>query len=403
MERTTRWVVLALIGGGCLLSASARGAGEEGKPWTLSGTLSALYNDNRDGTQDNKESNLDVKLAPRFDYRYNPEQSLFDFFVAPSIVWHSNPRDASTGAPQHDTEPFISGGLDIVHNFNERAWVKVGDQADYTDDPSIGLGGAAVRTSTDLFSNHAYGDVGGKVLPEMDADLAAKYDIKRYTDQAVANTEDEDVLDTSATARYLMGAGYRVGGQIGYSMFRNASDVRDRGSTIFSAAGVADKTFSPDFKADVLAGYQHASYNDSDNSAENMFHGEAHATFGNAPLRVQFGAMYGVYPPYVQPYSLQKLTSVSAGVEYDVLPSRLTVGLQGQYGHSEYPSEPFPVAAALPGGTENMEQVMLKATYKLNRTFSFEAQYIYENWDSDPVLRESFDENTLYFGVTAQM
>jgi hypothetical protein len=101
----------------------------------------------------------------------------------------------------------------------------------------------------------------------------------------------------------------------------------------------------------------------------------------------------------VQPYSVQKIASVSGGVDYDVLPQRLTAGTWVQYSYSWYDAEAAPVN--LPSGTEDLTEVGVKGSYKLNRHFSVDAQCMFQNWDSD--VREKFWHYVLYFGVTAQL
>jgi hypothetical protein len=91
------------------------------------------------------------------------------------------------------------------------------------------------------------------------------------------------------------------------------------------------------------------------------------------------------------------LTAVSGSIDHDVLAERLTVTLRGQYSEGDYDSE----GTDLPSGKDKLTSVGFGAKYWLNRNWSINAGYTYENWDSD--LRESFDRNLVDVGVTAQL
>ena len=118
---------------------------------------------------------------------------------------------------------------------------------------------------------------------------------------------------------------------------------------------------------------------------------------GASATRFRVGASYGLYAPYVRPYSIQTLTAFNAAVDHDVLDNRLTVTLAGQYGRGHYKSE----GATLPGGNDDMVMGTLGATYKVNRTWSVNAGVSVENWDSD--VRESFTRNSVNAGVRAEL
>ncbi len=393
MNRSMKWVV------GCvLLVASWAMAQDLAKPWAVSVKTGVAYSDNRDGTDQNKESNFDFYIEPRGDLIWRDgERSTLDFFLSPLAKWHSNSRDVEDGDPQNDTELFGTVGIDLMHQVTPRVKLDLGEALAYNDDPAIDQGGVNVRQSSSHILNTAHGELGLELSERVGAEVTGRSIIKRYKEDVVAQDEDEDIWDVGTSLGYLLGSGYKVFGMAGFSDFSNKSTVRERGSQVISAGMGVEKIFNPDVHGKVMGGYQSASYADdtledidtANASAEMIFRAES-------PTRFRVGALYGFFAPYVRPYSLQTLTSVQAAIDHDVLPERLTVSLKGQYSNGEYDDE----GADLPGGSDKLALAALSANYRIDRTWSLGLGYTYENWDSD--VRESFDRNYVDANIKAQ-
>ena len=399
--RTGTKAVGLLLGVGLAALQLAATALANPKPWMLSFNGAAVFTDNRDGTRNEKEKNLDLVATPRFDFKFDNQRTSLGFYLYPQVKWHSNPRKESEGDPQHDAEVFGAAGVDFAHRVSERFWLKAGDAFDYTDDPSISLGGAGERGSASYVGNSAYANMGAGFTRKLWMELAGRYSLKRYTDSAVANDENEDVGEEEANLAYKMGSGFSVFGLFRASEFRNASTERDRGSTILTGGAGVEKQFAPDVKGRVEVGGETAGYDQSGLDRKSTFYGQLGTVLGLAPLRLHADLLYGYYAPYVRPYSLQRLASAALTLEYDILPERLTGSLKGQYGMSQYFNETGTGSIDLPGGWDKLADVGLGITYKISRNFSCNAGYDFQNWDSD--VRESFSQNTLSVAFTAQM
>lgn len=391
-------VLKGMIVAGVLMSASWAMAQDLAKPWSVSVNAGAQYTDNRDGTKNNKQDNTDFFIEPRADvFLRDGERSRVDLFISPVAKWHSNPREASEGDPQNDTDLFGAIGVDLMHQVTPRLGLKAGDTLVYTDDPAIDAGGVNVRQSASHILNSLYGDVTTEITPQIGAEVMARSTIKRYTEQAVADNEDEDIFDTEADLAYILGSGYKVFGLAGYSSFDNASTERNRGSTVYSAGVGVEKIFNPDVHGRIQGGYQRAVYADDSFSDLDTANGRAEMVFrAQSATRFRVGAQYGFFAPYVRPYSVQTLSSVQGAIEHDLLPERLTLSLHGQYSDGKYEDE----GEKLPGGHDKLGTVGLSATYRIDRNWSVGAGYTYENWDSD--VRESFDRNYVDANVKAQ-
>ncbi len=365
-------------------------------PWAVSAGATAQFTDNRDGVDQNKESNLDLTGEVRGDLRWRDgERTRLDLFLAPSVKWHSNPRSVSEGNPQNDEELFGAAGFSLQHRVTPRVGIDLSDKAVYTDDPEVTAGGANVRQSANHWLNTVGAGVSAEITPKVGANVMGEYMIKRYDEETVANEEDEDVLKAEAYLKYLMGAGVNVFGMVGASDFNNESQTRDRGSQVMTYGVGAEKIFSPDVIGKVVAGYQMAEFDDDAIASRDSAYGSAEATLRAAsPTRFRVGVTYGFSAPNVRPYSVQQLASVWGAVDHDVT-ARLTVTLRGQYSNSDYDEE----GADLPGGSDDLATVSLRGNFKLDRVWALAAGYTYENWDSD--VRESFDRNTVDAGVKA--
>jgi len=374
------------------------GSPNEG-PWLLSARAGGEYSDNRDGLKSRKTSNLDVYIEPRADYRFrNGERTVLDLAFLPMVKWHSNPREASEGSPQNDTELFGTAALELMHQLTPNVQLNFSDAITYNDDPEISNGGGNVRRSDNHIWNNAQGGVAVGLSETLATGVEGAYSIKRYSDSTVASEEDEDILSCKAYLKSKLGSGYNVLGFISASDFKNDSQVHNRGSKVYGGGVGIEKVYSPDLTGKVIGGYQHGEFEDSSLSDIDTPNGSVELTLRAASeTRFRIGGSYGLYAPYVRPYSIQTLTAVNGAIDHDVLPNRLTVSLNGQCGRGKYKSE----SAAFPGGNDDMYSLGINATYHINRTWSTDCGYSYENWDSD--VRESFDRNLVMFSVKAQM
>ena len=385
---------------GVLLVASWAKAQEEvdlARPFGGSVTVGSQYTDNRDGLKA-KKSNTDLYIEPRGDlYWRDGERTTLDIFLSPLVKWHSDPRKSSEGDPQHDSDYFGSAGFDLTHELDPRLGLKINDTLSYDDDPAVDVGGTGVRQNSSLFFNGAYADINAEVTPQTWMELIGRDTVKRYTDSTVGNNNNEDSLDTEVDLGYILGDGYKVFGLGGFTDFDTESTTRTRGVRLFSGGVGIEKFVSPEVHARLSGGYQDAEYSDSSISDVNTINGKAEVVFRpQSATRFRVNAMYGFYAPYVQPYSVQKLTGVQGAIDHDLLPERLTLTLRGQYSDGKYDAE----GKNAPGGSDKLASVGVDASYRLNRNWGFVIGYTYEDWTSD--VRESFTRNDVDASVKAR-
>ena len=389
---------LVMVAG--VLMVASRAIAQEpdlAKPYGGSVTVGGQYTDNRDGLKNDKQSNVDLYIEPRGDlYWRDGEHTTLDIFLAPLAKWHSNPRTASDGDPQHRTDMFGSGGIDLSHEFTPLLNLTFNDTLSYDDDPTVDLGGTGVRQNSSVLFNDAHGDITAELTPQVGLELIGHDAIKRYTDSTVAADENEQTVETEADVGYTLGSGYKVFGLAGFSSFDNESTTHSRGANVYSIGLGVEKRLNANVHARVSGGYQDAHYSDTAFDDKGMANGKADLVFRpDSPTRFRVTTMYGFYTPYVQPYSVQKLFAVQGAIDHDLLPARLTATLRGQYSDSEYDAE----GAGAPGGSDKLTSAGVDVTYRLNRNWGVTVGYTFENWNSE--VREDFSRNTVDASVKA--
>ena len=392
-------VKLLLVVVGVLLIASWAKAQETdlAKPWGASITVGEQYTDNRDGVKTNKNANADLYIQPRADFYWRDgERTTLDLFMSPLAKMHSNPRRASDGDPQHATDLFGSGGIDLTHQLDPRLDLRLSDLLSYNDDPAIDVGGTSVRQNSSVLLNGAVADVRATVTPLLGLEYIGHDSIKRYKDKTVAANNDENSLDSEVNAGYLFGDGYKVFGLGAMQSFDSKSTTRDRGANVYEGGVGFERYISADVHARVSGGYQYAEYKDTTLGNVDMPNGKIDVVYRpQSPTRCRASVVYGFYAPYVPPYSVQKLLGAQVAIDHDLLPQRLMLTLRGQYSDGKYDAE----GASAPGGSDKMSSVGADVTYRMNHNWGLSLGYTFEDWNSD--IRQAFEQNIIDMSIKA--
>jgi len=362
------------------------------EPVKLGLNVGSTFSDNRDGTKHNKENNFDVYAQPRVDVVLGDEQSLFDFYLAPSVLWRSNPRENNEPSPQNDTDFYYALGAAFQQKFSEASSLRLTDDFSYSDDPKIDLGGVGVRDNQSYYYNALRADLNCMLSETYGVEFLGGNSIKRYNDNAVADEEDEDVYSLDGIFRIVLGNGLKALGQVGYSDFKNKSETEDldRGVQIMTYAVGVEKDLTSKLTSVIKGGVQTADFSSDTLDSETTGYGSGELTLREAQTRFSLGAGYGFYGPYVRPYSSQTRTYVDAKVARD-LGTKFTVEAEAQFARGEYDKELLSNGTQLSGGNDDLMLGALRGIYRINHNVDFELGYQYEDWNSD--VRESFTRN----------
>jgi hypothetical protein len=153
--------------------------------------------------------------------------------------------------------------------------------------------------------------------------------------------------------------------------------------------------FSPNFKADVRAGLQTAEYEDPSLSSDNTPYGSL--SFLALPIpatRIMGGVSYSFQSSAVYPFASQKSTSFTGGLDWDAIPSQLTLALIGTYQLGEYSSDALPSSSEGVYSTGNRDAFFgtAEAIFKIDSVTSVKLSQSYEDVSSE--VSEGFTKNT---------
>jgi hypothetical protein len=388
--------ITVLLAKGMMTSAHAQSQ-DITVPWRLSLRVGAEFNDNRDGSPTNKESNLDGIVAPSVSLLYqDADRSSMQLTLAPVLKWHSNPRSTTTAGSQRDTELFGSIGLEAMHRLTPTVTLNAGDRLAYSDDPEIEDNGSTVRRAESYIRNAAHAGMNAVLTAETGLGLGASSVATRYEDDVVARESDSDSLGGQVTSYHDMGSGWTVLGLVGVSEYQVEGPNPARGYDSVTYNGGVEKKFTPNLVGKVMGGYQVVDYDNPDLVSADGMNGNASLVFqATARTRCRLGVVYGFTPPSDSSYSAQESTTVSGAVDHDVLAERLTASLQCQHSDSQYQQE----GSEADGGSEQMTRVRVQGRYRLSHRWSLTGGYAFENWESS--VRESFRRNRVDVSVSA--
>jgi len=371
---------------------------DESKNVIVGVTVGAEFTDNRDGLSTNKNASFNVAVAPSFELRGRPLRWALELIYAPSILWRSNPRDIEDGNPQNDTDLYHNLSTRAEYKVDDRSGVRVGDRFSTTDDPDVQSGGTTVREDLSYIYNQVYVEGDMFVSRSIGFGLTSHNTIKRYLEDVVANTSDEDTTDAALTLMADIGNQMFVLAKGTFSDFENAStnSATERGAQTMTYSLGFKKVFTPSTYGLVEGGIQSAEYDNALLTTDDSLYANLQFVIREQEYRFTGFAGYGIFQPYVRPYSSQKRTFVGINGERTIA-EVLTFNVGIQYSNGRYDE----VSAGNPAGDDNLFLISARSSYKINRHLAVEVGYQFENWESD--LREPFDRNTISVAVKAQL
>ncbi|MGQ9661427.1 MAG: outer membrane beta-barrel protein [Kiritimatiellia bacterium] len=350
--------------------------------------------DNRDSVEQNKDSNVDVCLVPRVDVWFDRERLTLDLLLAPSLRWRSDPSEI-----QNDWELFTQLKGDLRYHLTDTVSLRLVDNFGRTEDPKIEEG-AVVRKNQTYHLNLAEAGLMYRVSPRMLTDIYARYFMKRYVEDSVAESSDEDRLDVGGFVRCYVQPTVGLDAVVTFSDygFENPWGIRRDFSTLFAGAQL-EKIFTPNFRGGLRAGVQLVDYKDQGLDNDTAPAGQIYVGGSTVPsLRLNAAFTMGVRNADVYPYASQNYWEAHGGVDSDVGP-KVTVFASGTYRRSDYDDAApdsarwlFSQLGIRPGGQETTIVGQIGLGYKLTDESSIRIAYSYEDVDSE--VDQSFTKNT---------
>lgn len=358
-------------------------------------SLQGDYLDNRDTSEADKESTFDFYVRPRLDLVGNWERSMADLYYAPALRYRTDPSDL-----QNDSELYHDLGLLLRHDLNPSLRLRLSENFNFTDDPSVSQDGDTLRRSDSFFLNRVAGGATYQFNPRTDADVSAFYSIKRYDEELVADESDEDRLGGDVAARRQVTRNLTALAMVGMRDYDFESAVADRGSTVLMAGVGLDDVLSPNLRLGARAGWQTADYGDSTIDSEDLPYLNAHVLGapGGGRTRLRGEATYQLRDSDVYPFVTQEATDFYGGVEYDVT-ELVTLGLNGTYRISQYDEDTIPAGAPrVEGGDETTILARAQVSLELSDNTLLSLEQRYEDVSSD--VDTSYDANTTSIMLT---
>lgn len=391
------WILAGYVGAGAQELTS--GAMEpDTDPVKLSVTLMGDYTDNRDSSAI-AESTFNFYFQARIDAvaSWAADGSAV-FYYAPTYRYQTDPS-----VYQNKNQLLHALGLDLRHGVSDTLKLRLLEAFNYTDDPSVQQFGETLRSDASFILNTLEAGVTYVFSRRSNIDLYGRNMIKRYSEQDVAKDSDEDSVGGGATLWGQVNKEVALLAEAQMTDYSYESSLGLERGFSSTAGGVGlEGRFSPNFGMGVRAGLQVVEYDDSSLESDTVPYGSVDAMVSPMPAtRFTAGVSYMIRKSDVYPFASQKSTDVTAGLEWDAVPSRLMVALSGTYRQGEYTAESIPASSSAVGSSSgNRDAVLgtLQATFKVDNATSVRLAQSYEDVSSD--VNDSFTKNTTTLAVS---
>ena len=382
-----------------LSAAQVMAEESQGDRFRFSVNTRADYTDNRDAWEADEESNWDFYIRPRADVLFETESTLLDLYYAPSFRYRTDPSNV-----QNDNEIHHDLGINVKHKVSRRLVLRLMEKFDLTDDAAVSDDGATVRGDRSYYLNTFGGSIDMLAAKRTEVDIYARNTIKRYDEDVVASTSDEDRTDVGAKLTQHLSNNMRVTLESGYSMFGYESPgmiMRDFDSLLLAAGG--EKVLSNNLTVGGQVGAQMQSYDDDGiDDSTNPF-AKLFVRGNTSPsLRLSGTLTHAVRDADAYPFASQEYSELRGVVDWDTTP-QVTLTLSGIYRLSDY-EDVVPSAAALADflglteGDETTIDVYGQAAYKVTDSCTLLLRQRFEDVDSD--ISTSYNKNTTTLELT---
>lgn len=305
-------------------------------PINLSIAIKADFTDNRDSSADPDE-NFDISLKPKIDAVFNSERMLLDFYYIPTYRYRDNPN-----VLQNENEWYHDFGLNMDYNIFPRLVIKLKDDFNITDDPSIEERGTTLRRDSSYIFNQAEAKAVYSISRRSHLDIKALHTIRRYDVDSVADESDEDGLTGSINLWRQLSR--TVGGLllVDVTMFDyNSSTNIERGfNGVFGGIGL-EKAFSRTVRGVMHLGWQMINYDDSLMDSVDSPRASLALEVLSASTRLIASSSYQIRDSDVYPFASQDNISFQIEGEWEAT-TCISLVLSGIYelGHYEEDATP---------------------------------------------------------------
>jgi hypothetical protein len=358
-------------------------ADEGSSPLRVSVESTLAYTDNRDSSETNTESTLDLFVKPRISMGIDARQTVVDFHVTPGIRYRTNPSPTD-----NEFQWLLDAGVDLQQNFTPNLKMRVKEQLDYTDDPSVQDGGKVVRGNQSYLLNRAEAGVNWKFLPLWALDAYSRYSTKMYSQSKVADVANEDRLEvgTMLWRQVARQVGVKaIGRYEAFSLAPLGSVSRD--FTVLVGALGTEIGITPTLRGGATVGFNAANYSDPDVSSMNGPYAELTLLGKITPvLSLQGAVTHAIREADSQNYISQEYTEANVKAEW-LASSEVALGFGGAVRYGEYERQ-----IAAKSGDETAVTVLGDVAFKVMPKGTIKLSQKYEDVSSD--VTSPYTKNT---------
>ena len=404
------------------LMAQSVGAGATPKMWNVSASLRGFYDDNY-LVAHNKVGSFGFEATPSVSANVDLQQTDIGVRYTFGMYYYQQREDTGQSAFDYTHQ----GDFWLDHSFTERLKLTATDSLAIGQDPQLVQGGAVTRVNGNNIANRAKVTLNAEWTRQFSTATYYGNDLYRYSDNAASTPGNPSEAALLNRMEQNVGMDFQwhfqpeTMGFVGYNyrwvrydgnaeiaelllppLIKYYSNSRDF-NTHYAYVGVAHE-FSPNLSVQAKGGASYTdNFNDPVSASESWApYADISATYTYLPgCYLQAGLTQNInstdeFQPGTNGHltQYQQSTAVYLDLNHRFTP-KLSGSLVSQYIYSTYQD------GAYSGGSgDNDISVGLNFSYQINRHFSAETGYNFDELSSD-VAGRGYDRNRVYIGLSA--
>jgi hypothetical protein len=380
---------------------------ETSKPWSISASLRAFYDDNWNTANKNvspgPQESFGIEVKPAASIYYLPnEQTYLGAAYVYSMKWFEGRKDHSIDQSHELT-------LKADHRFSERFRINLNDNLVYAQEPDIveptGAQALFARANQNVFRNRAALKLNSQITERTELESGYQNVYYDYKDPIYSATLDRDEHIIWLDGIYHLQEHFSalIGYQLHYFDYMNETKSADDniGHSIYVGAR---KSITQQLNVEGKVGVQLTHYMHKISSASEPRDQDEFGPYVDASASYEYlpGSVFKVgvnvtrVPSDIIGATDQESEAIYAQLSHKVT-ANLTASLVGQFQHNTLHAPGFP---ELDNAKDNDLLLGLNFDYKINNNLSAEAGYNFDRLDADLPGR-SYTRNRVYAGIRA--
>jgi len=374
---------------------------ETSKPWSVSASLRAFYDDNWNTANKNlpvgPQESFGIEVKPGASFYYLPnEQTYLGVAYVYSMKWFESRKDHSIDQSHELT-------LKADHRFSERFRINFNDSLVYSQEPDVieptGASSSFARANQNVFRNRAAVKLNSQITERVELESGYQNIYYDYRDPLYSPVldRDEHIIWLDGIYHLQEHLAALVGYQLHYFDYLHTGKSLDDnvGHSIYVGGR---KSVSSQLNVEGKVGVQFTHYmHHISNKNSTDPYVDASASYEYLPgSSIKVGVMVTRVATDIQGATDQESEAVYAQLSHRITPS-MTASVLGQFQHNTLHA---PGIVGLDNTKDNDLLLGINLEYKLNNNLSAEAGYNFDRLDADIPFR-SYTRNRVYAGIRA--